>query len=228
MSLDCTLSGSELAAYVLRQMDYLFPDGRGLDAAAVEPVVGKALERLDHCLNHSIWYSKRQGPGSASPKFNHLYSDHYALFLAYLANSSVGVLPGWFTDKVYCLNKALHALDIGAHVDLPAVFAVTHGLGSVIGRARLGDYLMIYQGCTIGGSPDLHYPEFGDGVVMYAGSRVIGGCRIGGNVILSAGAQVVGQDIPADSVVFGQSPSLIIKPSRRDVIGEFFHAAGTP
>lgn len=229
MSVDSTLPPADLAAYVLGQIGVFFPDGRTLSPEVVEPVVRQALHRFGHSLCHSIWYSKRVGPAGRRPVFNHLYSDQYALLLVYLANSAAKTeLPGWFTDKVYCLNKALHGIDIGAHVAIPAVFQITHGLGTVIGRASLSDYLMVYQGCTIGGSPDLNYPEIGSGVILYAGARVIGASKIGNNVILSAGAQVIDQTVPDNSVVFGQSRALIIKPLTRDVTAEFFCPAGVP
>ena len=57
---------------------------------------------------------------------------------------------------------------------------------------------------------------------MYGGSSIIGDCKIGNNVSLSAGTLVMGQDIPDNSVVFGHSPNLTIKPSRRNVFSDFF------
>ena len=77
---------------------------------------------------------------------------------------------------------------------LPEVFLFVHPVGSVIGRARLGNFLCIYQNCSIGGSPrdgELDYPVLGDGVLMYAKSGVIGKSRVGSRVVLGAGSLVV-------------------------------------
>lgn len=49
---------------------------------------------------------------------------------------------------------------------------------------------------------------------MYANSSFIGKCNIGDNVILSAGTLVKDTDIPSNSIVFGQSPNLIIKENK--------------
>lgn len=223
--MDCSLPPDQLTAYIQAQLDHLFPDGLEVDKAALRPWIDQALARLDHSLSHSIWYNKRLGrPAASQPHFNHLHSDQQALFLAYLANTVASENgPRWLADKIYCLNKMLHSIDIGWAVKIPAIMQVVHGLGAVIGRATLGDYLMIYQGCTIGGSPELAYPTLGEGVIMYAGSRVIGAAHVGNNVIIGAGAQIVDEDIPNDSVVFGQSPRLTVKPSTRDVLTDFFN-----
>ena len=47
---------------------------------------------------------------------------------------------------------------------------------------------------------------------MYAHAQIIGNCHIGDNVKVGAGCLVKDQDVPANSLVFGQSPNLIIKP----------------
>ena len=46
---------------------------------------------------------------------------------------------------------------------------------------------------------------------MYANSSILGKCHIGKNVQIGAGALVKNQDVPDNSIVFGQSPNLIIK-----------------
>lgn len=46
---------------------------------------------------------------------------------------------------------------------------------------------------------------------MFANSSILGRCKVGDNVKIGAGALVKNEDIPSDSIVFGQSPNLIIK-----------------
>ena len=108
----------------------------------------------------------------------------------------------------------MHSIDWFYAIDLPIHFLCEHPLGSVLGKASYGDYLLIYQGTTVGGSIKagvLYYPVFGENIIMFANSSVIGKCHVGCNVIISAGAKVVNQDVPSNSVVFGESPNLIIK-----------------
>ena len=46
-------------------------------------------------------------------------------------------------------------------------------------------------------------------------SKIIGDCRIGSDVIISAGAYVKDSDIPGGSIVFGRSPNLGIKTGKQ-------------
>ena len=108
----------------------------------------------------------------------------------------------------------MHSIDWYYAIELPIHFLCEHPLGSVLGKASYGDYLLIYQGTTVGGSIKgniLYYPEFDGNTIMFANSSVLGKSHIGNNVILSAGAKVVNQDVPSNSIVFGESPNLIIK-----------------
>ena len=89
-----------------------------------------------------------------------------------------------------------------------------------MGRGEYGDGFFFYQGCTVGGTRKngkLHYPAIGRNVHMYAHSSILGKCNIGDNVLIGAGCIVKNQDVPSNSIVFGQSPNLIIK--KYDAIG---------
>ncbi len=46
---------------------------------------------------------------------------------------------------------------------------------------------------------------------MFSNSKVLGESVIGNNVIIAANAYVINQNIPDNSIVFGQSPHNIIK-----------------
>lgn len=119
--------------------------------------------------------------------------------------------------KVYYLNKILHSIDWFYEINLPDHFMVEHPLGSVLGRAKYGDYLLIYQGVTIGGNISLSntveiaYPVIGECVTFLSNAKVLGNAHIGKNVIFAANSYVINEDIPDDSIVFGVSPNLTIK-----------------
>ncbi|MGI5090970.1 serine O-acetyltransferase [Treponema socranskii] len=116
-------------------------------------------------------------------------------------------------DKLYYLNKMLNAVDLFYAIELPEHWNCEHPLGSVMGRAKYGDYFFFYQGCTIGGN-HTNYPVLGDHVTMYSNSKVLGKSHIGNNVLIGANAYIKDTDIPDDSIVFGQFPNLIIKPNK--------------
>lgn len=52
---------------------------------------------------------------------------------------------------------------------------------------------------------------------MFANSSILGNCKIGDNVKIGAGALIKNEDIPSNSIVFGQSPHLIIKKQKNEV-----------
>lgn len=214
-----TLPRDALAAYLARQVSNFFPD-REVAATELQPYVDVGLERLAACFSRM---SDKYLPAGEAPRFNHRHTDHYAMFL-YLVSNTAGRQQGSreLADKVYALNKALHAIDVYHEVELPEAFFFQHPVGTVLGRAKYGNYFVAYQRCTVG-AKDRAYPTLGEGVVMYGGSAIIGGCSIGNNVWLSAGTTVLGQDVPDDTVAFGQSPQLVLKSTRRNVVRDLFN-----
>lgn len=108
----------------------------------------------------------------------------------------------------------MHSVDWFYAVDLSVHCLCEHPLGSVLGRAQYGDWLLVYQGTTVGGNIKesvLYYPKIGNNVVMFANSIVLGQSIIGDNVIISAGARIINDEVPSNSIVFGTSPNLAIK-----------------
>ena len=127
-------------------------------------------------------------------------------------------------DQVYYLNKILHGIDWYYEIRLPAHFHCEHPLGSVLGRAKYGDYLFVYQGTTIGGNRSrgvLCYPSIGENVILFSNATVLGNCKIGNNVAISSGTILINETIPNNSLVFGHSPDIIVKKRAEDEIKEY-------
>jgi len=102
------------------------------------------------------------------------------------------------------------------------VFLFQHPVGTVLGRARYADHLVVYQGVTVGSNLDGDRPQLGDGVVLFGGSRVIGRARLGANTWVAPAAVVMDIELPGDSVVFGMPPATQSRPTRRDVVRDVF------
>jgi serine O-acetyltransferase len=83
---------------------------------------------------------------------------------------------------------------------------IDHGMGVVIGEtAIVGDYALIYQGVTLGGTGKecgKRHPTLGENVVVGAGCKVLGNIQIGNNVRIGAGSVVL-RDVPSDCTVVG-------------------------
>jgi serine O-acetyltransferase len=208
-----SLSITELTSYVSAQVDALLPDGRSIDSTALRAHVERALERTERCFARvRIKNFTRDG----QPCFNHLHTDQYAMFLYLLSNCvhRAGGDPA-LASKVYALNKALHGIDAFYEVELPEMFFFQHPVGTVLGRAVYGNYFVVYQRCSTGSNLDGAAPVIGEGTVMFGGSALIGQCTVGANACFSVGTLVMDADVPADSLVFGQPPSNVFKPSSR-------------
>ena len=117
-------------------------------------------------------------------------------------------------DQVYYLNKIMHSIDWFYAINLPNHFHCEHPLGSVLGRAKYGDYFFVYQGTTVGGNRshnELKYPSIGENVIMFANSTILGDTHIGNNVVVSAGTYLINEQVPDNCIVFGKSPNIVMK-----------------
>ena len=85
-------------------------------------------------------------------------------------------------------------------------FVIDHGVGVVIGEtAVIGDDVMIYHQVTLGASENVRtkrHPTIGNNVVIGAGAKVIGNIVIGDGAKIGANATVT-KPVAPDAVVVG-------------------------
>lgn len=85
---------------------------------------------------------------------------------------------------------------------------IDHGMGVVIGEtATIGDTVTLYHGVTLGGKGDnttggKRHPDIGDNVIIGAGAQVLGPITIGDNAAIGANA-VVTHNVPEGITVAG-------------------------
>ncbi|MEH2135819.1 serine O-acetyltransferase [Nostoc sp.] len=95
---------------------------------------------------------------------------------------------------------------------------IDHGMGVVIGEtAIVGDYTLIYQGVTLGGTGKecgKRHPTVGENVVVGAGAKVLGNIQVGDNVRIGAGSVVL-RDVPSDCTVVGVPGRIIYRSGVR-------------
>ncbi len=91
---------------------------------------------------------------------------------------------------------------------------IDHGMGVVIGEtAIVGDYCLIYQNVTLGGTgkqTGKRHPTLGKNVVVGAGAKVLGNINIGDNVRVGAGSIVL-RDVPSNCTVVGIPGRIVSK-----------------
>lgn len=104
------------------------------------------------------------------------------------------------------LARFLTGIEIHPGATIGKGVCVDHGMGIVIGEtAIIGDYALIYQGVTLGGTgkeSGKRHPTLGENVVVGAGAKVLGNIQIGNNVRIGAGSVVL-RDVPSDCTVVG-------------------------
>jgi len=85
-------------------------------------------------------------------------------------------------------------------------FFIDHGAGVVIGETcEIGDDVLIYQGVTLGGTgkdAGKRHPTIGNNVMIGAGAKVLGNIKISDNVRIGASSVVV-EPVPENSTVVG-------------------------
>lgn len=101
---------------------------------------------------------------------------------------------------------------------------IDHGMGVVIGETTIiGDDVLIYQGVTLGGTgkeKGKRHPTIGNNVVVGAGAKVLGNIMIGDNSRIGAGSVVI-DDVPLYSTVVG-IPGRIVKRVK-EINGQLQH-----
>ena len=113
------------------------------------------------------------------------------------------------------INFMLFGIEIAMRCEIGAGLYFPHTVGTVIGARQIGKNAVIYHGVTLGakevdiGYHDDQRPVIGDNVIIGAGAKILGGITIGNHVIIGANAVVV-DSIP-DNVVAGGIPARILR-----------------
>lgn len=115
------------------------------------------------------------------------------------------------------LARAITGIEIHPGATLGRGLFIDHGMGVVIGEtAILGRNVTIFQGVTLGGTgkeKGKRHPTIGHNVVIGAGAKVLGNITIGDNVQIGSNAVVI-RDVPPNSVVVGV-PGRIVRHEGR-------------
>jgi serine O-acetyltransferase len=121
---------------------------------------------------------------------------------SWLLRNRVPVLPRFLSH----LGRFLTGIEIHPGATIGKGVFIDHGMGVVIGEtAIVGDYCLIYQNVTLGGTgkqTGKRHPTLGNNVVVGAGAKVLGNINIGDNVRVGAGSIVL-RDVPRDCTVVG-------------------------
>ena len=114
--------------------------------------------------------------------------------------------------------RFLTGIEIHPGASIGRGFFIDHGMGVVIGEtAEIGDNCLLYHGVTLGGvslEKKKRHPTLGNNVVIGAGAKVLGAITLQDNVKVGANAVVL-KDVPPNSVVVGNPGRVVIQDGRR-------------
>ena len=201
------------------QLNSHFPDQQQINRKILKLCFENAILRVRKCFDPIILKYYEQGNESY---FNHLHGDHFACFLYFFSNEAYLVGDEILASKLFLLNKTLFGIDAFYAVKMPEHFLLVHPLGTILGNANYEDFLVVYQGVTIGSTTAGIYPVFSKSTILYSNSSIIGNCHIGTNVVLGANASLVNSNIPANKVVVGNYPNHSILENKNSLISSYF------
>jgi serine O-acetyltransferase len=120
----------------------------------------------------------------------------------WLYTNRVPVFPG----AISFFNRFLTGIEIHPGATIGEGLFIDHGMGVVIGEtAVIGDDCHLTQGVTLGGTSnrrEKRHPTLGNNVVVGAGAKIIGAIEIGDHVRIGAGSVVL-TNVPPFATVVG-------------------------
>ncbi|AZR74698.1 serine O-acetyltransferase [Anoxybacter fermentans] len=142
------------------------------------------------------------------------YSGLHAIILHRIAH--------WFYNKGFTtiariisqFSRFLTGIEIHPGAKIGKGVFIDHGAGVVIGETtEIGDNVTIYQGVTLGGTgkeKGKRHPTIGDNVLISAGAKILGSIKIGNNVKVGAGSVVL-DPVPDNCTVVGVPGRVVIQ-----------------
>jgi serine O-acetyltransferase len=112
----------------------------------------------------------------------------------------------FFPRLISHMGRFFTGIEIHPGAKIGEKFFIDHGMGVVIGETSvIGDNVVLYQGVTLGGTSlqkKKRHPTLGNNVVIGAGAKVIGAITIGDNSKVGSGSVVI-SSVPSHATVVG-------------------------
>ena len=116
------------------------------------------------------------------------------------------------------IMRGITGIEIHPGAKIGKGLLIDHGSGVVIGEtAEIGDYCLLYQGCTLGGTGKDHgkrHPTLGNNVMVGAGAKILGPFKVGDNAKIAANAVVL-KEVPPNSTAVGVPARIVRQNGKR-------------
>jgi serine O-acetyltransferase len=124
------------------------------------------------------------------------------------------------------LSRFFTGIEIHPGAKIGKGLFIDHGMGVVIGETtEIEDNVTIYQGVTLGGTgkeKGKRHPTIGNNVIIAAGAKVLGSIKIGDNAKVGAGAVVI-KPVPPNSTVVGVPGRIVVQDGVRVGLPDLEH-----
>ena len=111
------------------------------------------------------------------------------------------------------INLVLFGIEISSSLPIGPGLYIAHPVSTVIMARRVGANASFIASITVGMRETHEFPILGDGVVVGAGARILGGITIGDGCTVGANAVVI-NDVPAGATAVGVPARVLRSKSR--------------
>lgn len=142
-----------------------------------------------------------------------LYPCIHALIMHRIAHSLYKIKLKFLARVLSQISRFFTGIEIHPGAQIGKGFFIDHGMGVVIGEtAIIGNDVIMYHGVTLGGTgkeTGKRHPTIGNNVIIGAGAKVLGNITIGEGVKIGANSVVL-KDVPPYCTAVG-IPAKIVK-----------------
>lgn len=143
-----------------------------------------------------------------------LYPGFHALFFHRIAHFFFNIKLFFIARLISQLTRFFTGIEIHPGATIGKRLMIDHGMGIVIGEtAVIGNDCVIYHQVTLGGTGKeklKRHPTIGNNVLIGAGAKLLGPINIGDNVKIGAGSVVL-KSVEKNSTVVGVPEDRVIK-----------------
>ncbi len=157
------------------------------------------------------------------------YSGVQAMLFYRLAHNLWMLKLKWLARFISMIGRWFTGIEIHPAATIGRRFFIDHGMGVVIGEtAEIGDDCTLYHGVTLGGttwSKGKRHPTLGNNIVVGAGAKILGPITLADGVRVGSNSVVV-KSVDAGQTVVGV-PARVLKNSKKQSASFDSYAVGT-
>lgn len=167
---------------------------------------------MKHMMDTAHSIVKRDPAAKSTLEVILLYPGYHALLSHRIAHRFYTLRLFLIARMISQFSRFLTGIEIHPGAQIGQRLFIDHGMGTVIGEtAIIGDDCLIYHNVTLGGTSfkDVkRHPTVGNNVMIGAGAQIIGPISIGDNAKVGTNSVVV-RDVEANTTVAGIPAKII-------------------